>query len=600
MRPEPCSAAVYLKHDGGKRRSARLLFRHPTTRRVLGAAHAISTASRGKYELRIEVPLRPSRPPPRPPSSSCTPPGSGHPAPAFCIRRSSPNSWRFITHQREVSCSAPAARTARSSTCPVWTSKEASAQPRNVAINRQGAGEEEERRDKTSMVPSFVRRGEAKEERTKGRIIAEPTQTSAHVHDRDDDHEKERKITFAADLSSTFAKHEATELPTSSTAAATPATAATLVATTGGRHPVSSERQHQHAPLHDKVEYFYGRRALVVRQVSPRNTCIVAAGAAAVGTSSSISGRPTAPKVAAIPRPWALINTIGAKTGTADASQRGSGVCGDSRLRASNHGMLKGSVKREISGTSGTNPGGGHGARRWNIVHAETNAVKAFRRTKQSAAAAAARLQVGKQRWGGLKAMRSSTSIFMHALNVGSSYSDDDRSSNWSDDEGEEHGDDRSRRRGAGVGAEVKGSESDHSSSIWRESSGSDYNSSDNMSFDEEVGGRAGAVARKNQRRFANGQSYPWQHKQKRMVHISKYTSMRINKVNKVNTEVVLFKRFPPCALILRLRSHASGLSLNTTRRWVVKRQPHSLIAYVFFAPVVPCICAFSAAGRTR
>lgn len=363
-----------------------------------------------------------------------------------------------------------------------------SAQPTEAMTNKLGGGEEEEGRDNAPMMPPFVRRGEEKEGRMIGRTIAQPTQTSVHDDVHDDEHEMERKSAFVSAISSTFAKPKATERPTS-TATATPATVAVLVAAAGSRRPVPFERQHQHVPLQDKIDHFHGRRDLGERQGPPRSTYVVVAGTLPAGSASSISGRPTAPDVTAIPKPWTLRNTMGIKTAAADAS-KGNGVFNHSRSRAAktNRGMVRRSA-RETSSRSGCNPDAGDGVQRWKNLKAETRAVKAFRRDQK---------KKGKQRWAGLKGVHNTTTIFMHALNVGSNYLDDETSSNSSDGQGEGHGDDWSRRRGrrdVGEATGPGGSGSENSSSIWRESSGSDYeSSSDNGSFDEEVGGWARGV----------------------------------------------------------------------------------------------------------
>lgn len=322
----------------------------------------------------------------------------------------------------------------------------------------------------------------------KGRAIAEPTQISAQ-DDHDDDRQNGKNP-------STFVKHKATELHTTSTAASSPATVATRVAEASSRCPVSFERHPQHVPLHNSIDQFHDRKKIVERRDLHRDTYAVAAGASATATASSISGRRTAPEVTAFPKPWTLISTLGAKSATVYA-RKGHGIHNESRLRAPNLGMLRTSVKRESSSTCGVNPGSGGGVRRWNLLNTETKAVKAFRRELKSAAAeAAAKPQAGRRRWGGLKALRNTTSTLIHALNAGSRYSDEETSSNPSEDEGEEHGDDRSRRRGRrGVGESERAgrSGSENSSSIWRESSDSHFNSSsDNRSFDEEVGESAG------------------------------------------------------------------------------------------------------------
>lgn len=381
-------------------------------------------------------------------------------------------------------------------------SEEASAQPTDTATLRWEEGEQEEGGDNAPIMPSFVQRGEEQEGRMEGRAIAERTQTSAHDDDAggdgegdEDDHAKERNLQFVTALSPAFAKRKAADLPITSTASATPTNAATLDAAAGTRHAVSFGRQLQHVPLHDKTDHFHGKREVFERKNLPRNTNSVAAAASVAGNASSISGRRTSPEVAAIPKPWTLINTIGARTSTAGASKKGNGVYIDSRTKA-HHGTARRAAERETSIASRISRGSGGGVRRWALLNAETKAVKAFRREQTSAAAAAARLQVGKQRWGGLKAARNTTSIFMHALNVSSGYSDKETSSNSSKGEGQGHSDDRSRRRGRwreGAGLGGGESESGNSSSIWRESSdsGSDYSSSDNNSFNGEVGGWA-------------------------------------------------------------------------------------------------------------
>lgn len=353
--------------------------------------------------------------------------------------------------------------------CPAWSS----AQPTDATTSKQGSAEEEEGWGYAQTAPSLcVRWGGENEVDIKGR-------TAAH-DDHDDCPEKESKFTVVAASSSTVAKHKATELPANSPATATPATVATLVAAAGSRHPVSFERQHQHVPFHDRIDDFRSRRARFEGLRPPRNRYVVAAEVAAAGTTSSISGRPASPEVATIPKPWTLRNKIGAAT--AGASKKGNRVC---------HVLRSGSAKRETSSTRGPHPAGGGGTRRWNLVNAETNAIRTSRRKQNSAAAVAARIAAGKQRWGGLRTARNTTSTFMHVLNVRSNSLDNETSSNASDGDGEGHGDNRSRRRGRrGVGAGAGGSGSEDPSPIWRESS-SDYNSSsDNSSFDEEVGGR--------------------------------------------------------------------------------------------------------------
>lgn len=432
-------------------------FRVPTTtknrgwvlwrRRILNVAHGISTSESTNFELKPPCLLSPAVPPL--PSSS-TSRGFGRFAPAFRARRSSSSSWRFITHQREDgSSSAPAGGTARK-------------------------GEVEAGGNRTPMMPSFDRRAGEKEGRMKERARAELTQTRAPGSDHDD-HRKETKPTFVA-------KHRATGMPTTSTATATPATVATLVTAAGSRHAVPFERKHRHVD---------GSRELDERHVLLRNTNVVASRTTAAGTTSSISHQRTTPEVAAVPKSWTFMNTMGVKTAAADASKKSNSVRNDP-------GMVRRSAKRETLSTSGICPagrgGGGGIEQRWNRLDSKMKALKAFRRGPKSAAAATtSRLPAGKRNWAGLKALHDSTLIFMHALNVGSGYPDEDASSSSSEDGGEEHGDIRFRwrgRQGAGEGVGARESGSENSSSIWRESSGSDCNSSsDNNTFDEEVGG---------------------------------------------------------------------------------------------------------------
>lgn len=383
-------------------------------------------------------------------------------------------------------------------------SNEALAQPTDEPTYGQGAGKEkEEGGGNAPMMSSFIRRGEEKEGRMNSRAKEELTQTPSR-DDHDDDHERERKPTFVTALSSAFAKHKAKGQPITSAATATPPDVAALVAAAGSRRPVSFERQHQRVTLHDKMDHFDGRRDLVERKDLRRNAYPVAAAVGAAGAAPSISGQQNVPEAAAIPKPWTLINTIGTRTSAAVASKKGNGVCNDSRSRrAPSHSKVSPAAKREASSASGISPGGGGGIRRWNLLNTETKAVKAFRKEQTSAAAAAAgRLRAGRRRWGGLNKAQTTTATFIRVLNAGCGYSDGETTSNTSsssEDEGEERGSDRSRRRGRRGVKEIVGaggSGSENSSLIWRESSDSDYNSSsDNSSFDEEVGGWASGRA---------------------------------------------------------------------------------------------------------
>eukprot|EP00752_Nemacystus_decipiens_P003047 g2824.t1 len=358
--------------------------------------------------------------------------------------------------------------------------------PPAQAAPRQGGGDQDGGGDRSApTMPSRARRGEEHEARTKGRAIAERAGTSAQ-RDHDDDREEKQSHMFVTALSPSFSKRKAAETPISSTATATPATAvAALVAAAGSRHVVSFGGQHQHVPLDDKTDHLHGRGQLFERQDLPRNTYLAAA-AAAAGTAPSISGRRPSPEVATVPKPWTLAITMKVKTSTAGASKQGNGVRNGSRSGATNQRMVREPVNGESLTARGTSPRGGVGVRRWALLNAETKAVKAFR-TEQKAAATAARLQACKQRWGGLKTARDTTSVFMHALN--DRYSDEETSSNSSKEGGEEQGDDLSQRRArrgeeAGLGAGE--TESENSSSIWRESSGSDYSLSGSTSFDEQ------------------------------------------------------------------------------------------------------------------
>ena len=306
-----------------------------------------------------------------------------------------------------------------------------------------------------------------------GRRTLAPTQTPpiCDVNGDNLDHKDQgsKTLMFVAAPSSAFAKHKVAEQVTTSPTT-TPAAAASLVAAFGSRQAASSEREQDAAPFAGADRHPRYRKEVVRRQGQPRNTQ-AASKTAAVKEGASGSGSAMAPETAACPSRWVLINKIGAKTVRPGGPKNRISV--QEPRRTQNYG----GPESEISNSSRSVSGGGS---RWKILNVERNATRAFRRGRNSAELAGMRRQARKQRWGGLKAVRQTTSIFMHALNVGSNDVDDETSSSSTGNEGTEAG--------------TEGSGSENPSSIWHESSDSDcFSSSDMSGLDQEVSVRAHA-----------------------------------------------------------------------------------------------------------
>lgn len=285
------------------------------------------------------------------------------------------------------------------------------------------------------------------------------TRNEGYDDDDDDGREENGKTTKFAALCSAFGKK-------------TPQEAATAVKTDpraqsgqhGGRgsssdrnsRPVSFERPPD-APLEhprDFVERQGGQP-----DVRGSTTVAMAVAAAAVREApgrTTATGRTTAAGSVAALKPWTLINKIGPKTsGTSTGGPRS----GDAGRRATSTTTAS---DRGIHGDPSDPDGGGGGGggsirRRWHLVNAKTNAVRACRRARTAAAASAGQ-QAVRQRWGGLKSARQTTSIFMRGLAAVSDDVDDDEFARSSSDN-------------AGSGEE-RGGRSDESSSIWCESDG--------------------------------------------------------------------------------------------------------------------------------
>ena len=307
-----------------------------------------------------------------------------------------------------------------------------------------------------------------------GRRTPAPTQTPpiCDVHGDNLDHKDlgSKTLTFVATPSSAFAKRQVAEQITTSPTTTPPAAAAGLVTAFGSRRAASPEREQDAAPFAGSGRHPRYRKEIVGRQGQSRNTQ-AASKTAAVKEGASGSGSTMAPETAARPSRWILINRIGAKTTRPGAPKNRTSLQDPRRTQ------YHGGPESEIPNSSRSASGGGS---RWKILNVEKNAARAFRRARNSAELAEMKRQARKQRWGGLKAVRQTTSIFMHALNVGSNDVDDETSSSSTGDEG----------TGAGTG----GTGSENPSSIWHESSDSDcFSSSDMSDLDQEVSVRAHA-----------------------------------------------------------------------------------------------------------
>lgn len=305
-----------------------------------------------------------------------------------------------------------------------------------------------------------------------GPAPATPTRAEGN---NDAESEEHKKTTRFAALCSAFGKSRPPEAATIAVK-----TGATVRSDQNGRgtstddrhNPVSFERPPAASPDH------LDRREFVERQVRQRNSHPSTTTATAAAAAAATPGRTPVAGTIAAPKPWTLINKIGPKTVVPSTRAPYSGNANrvsEPMDRSKAMGGLRrvqDATAAEASNEHGvpTGPGGGGSVRRrWHIVNAETNAVKACRRARAWATASASRQAVKervKERWGGLKAARQTTSIFMHNLAAAPDDADDDLDASNSDNDGSE---------------EERVGRSDESSSIWCESrgdSGGEYSSS--------------------------------------------------------------------------------------------------------------------------
>ncbi|CAM9464005.1 unnamed protein product, partial [Ectocarpus sp. 12 AP-2014] len=379
------------------------------------------------------------------------------PTPPAHARDSSP-SWRFTTCPPEErgANGAPTIGIAWSRASPLWTTRTVSACRTDGAATTQGGeeddwvppcanqddeqdgdregGEEEGGGGEGEEGGGEGGGGEGGGGRAMESIAAALKQTQ--LTEGDDGKRRDGKPTFVAALSSAFAKRVVTGAKASAVAA--------------------EARAQQEGIDRDGNEDECGDHHIAAQD-----------GAAPSQGNGHGHPAPFNAEVGIFPRRWTLENKIRAKSITTPGAPQGD--IGNGSV-ASKGKIAMAGVTRKPS-------------KRWRMVKAETNAVKAYRRAQVAASTGVARRKAGKKRWGGLKVAKSTTSYLMHALMVGSDEIDDDESSC---SEGEERGvgrpgsGNRPRRGRREVGDAAGGSASENSSSIWCESSSSDsYSSSD-------------------------------------------------------------------------------------------------------------------------